>query len=81
MNSPVEGIIGAVRAKVAAPVNPAQVSEGQERRQGPQGRSGGGAGHAPSHLALRQVRQGCFVIQLDPCQPLLQLMASLDTVL
>ncbi len=57
MNSPVEGILGAVRAKTAAPVNPAQVGEGQERRQGPQRRSGGGAGHATPGLALRQIRQ------------------------
>jgi hypothetical protein len=81
LNSPVERILGAVRAKVAAPVNPAQVGEGQERRHGPQQCSGGGAGHAPSGLTLRQVRQSLLVSELDAGQPLLELLARLDTIL
>ncbi len=80
-NSPVEGILGAVRAKIAAPVDSAQVGEGQERRHGPQRRSGSGASHAPSGLALRQIRQSFLVGELDPSQPLLQLLARLNTVL
>jgi len=70
-NSPVEGILGAVRAKIAAPVDSAQVGEGQERRHGPQRRSSSGARYAPSGLALRQISQSLLIGQLYASQPLL----------
>ncbi len=47
-----------------------QVCQGQEYRQRPQRRGGGGVGY-PSGLALRQGRLGRFVVGLDAGQALL----------
>jgi hypothetical protein len=79
-HSPIKRVVWTVWSEIPPPVHPAQVRQAQECGQRPQRRGGGGVRHT-SGLALRQVRQGRLVVQLDAGQPLFQIVASLDAIL
>ncbi|MFN9910887.1 MAG: hypothetical protein ACK56F_33080 [bacterium] len=65
---------------MAPPVNASQVGQTQERNQGSQRAESGRVGRHP-HLALRQVGLCLLVGELEPRQPVLQVLPRVYAVL